>query len=57
MPKQTLREQTANVGAQKAFVHLEIRPHSSMNQTRYANGKTDIVHLPRQVPRTEIRKV
>ena len=40
-----------------ASVRLDIRAHSSMNQTRKEKGRDDLVHLLRQVHRTEIRKV
>ena len=56
-PKSTPTEETAFVGQQKANVHLEIRAHSSMNQTRKAMERDDLVHLLRQVHRTETRKV
>ena len=41
----------------KANVILEIPAHSSMTRTRMAKGRDDLVHLLRQVHRTEIRKV
>ena len=57
MPKTVLGEEIASVGLRKANVHLEVRAHSSMNQTRKATERNDLVHLLRQVHRTETRKV
>ena len=39
MSNTTPKEETASVGPQKANAHLEIHAHSSMNQTRKAQGK------------------
>ena len=36
-------------------VHVEIRAHSKMNQTRKAKERDDPVRLLRQIHRTEIR--
>ena len=38
-------------------VHLVIRSHSSINRTRKPKERDDLVHLLRQVHRTEIQKV
>ena len=57
MPKTTAREETASVGSQKANAELEKHAHSSVTRTRKAKGRDDLVHLLRQVHRTEIRKV
>ena len=53
--KTTPREETASVAPQKANVHLEMHAHSSKTRTRKAKGRDDLVHLLRQVDRTEIR--
>ena len=53
----TPREETVSAAPQKAKVHLEIHAQSSMNATRKAKGRDDLVHLLRQVHRTEIQKV
>ena len=55
--KTTRRGETASVGPQKATVHLEKHAHSSVNQTRKAKGRGDLVHLLRLVHRTETQKV
>ena len=39
MPKTIPTEETAYVGSRKANVHVEIRAHSSMNQTRKAKER------------------
>ena len=57
MPKTISREEIAYVGPRKANVHLDIRAHSSMNQTREAKERDDLVDLVRQAQRTGIRKV
>ena len=57
MSRTTPRGETAAVGPEKTNVHLEKRAHSSMTQTRKAKRRDDLVHLLRQVHRTEIRKV
>ena len=49
MPKTSPREDTASVGLRKANVHLEIRAHSCMNQTRTAKERDDLCHFLRQV--------
>ena len=55
MPKTTPRDETAHVRSRKANVRVEIRAHSSMNQT--GKAKASLLHLLRQVHRTGIRKV
>ena len=57
MPKTIPREEIAYVGPRKANVHLDIRAHSNMNQTREAKERDDLVYLLRQAQRTGIRKV
>ena len=56
MPNTTPREETAVVGSQEANVHVEKHAHSSMTRTRKAKGRDDLVHLLRQVLRTEIER-
>ena len=56
MPQTSPGEETACVGSRKDNVHLKIRAHSSMNQTRKAKNRDDFVHLLRQVHLTEVRK-
>ena len=56
MPNVTPREKIAYAGSQEANVHLEIRAHSSMKQTRKAKERDDLVQIHRHDHRTEIRK-
>ena len=49
------REDVVHVGLQKANARLEIRARSRMTRTSKAKGMDDLVHLLRQLHRTEIR--
>ena len=55
--QKTTPKETASVGSRQANVHSEKHAHSSMTRTRKAKGRDDLVHLLRQVHRTDIRKV
>ena len=56
MPNATPREEIAYVGPREANVHLDIRAHSSVTQTRKAKKRVHFVHLLRQVHCSENSK-